>query len=462
MTTSRAWMSVVLVLSATAAAPAQSVFLHETNLRDACFSNELVMDLKGDVTVQQNGQPTKLPRSAKATHKYFERYIDLKDGAVERSARFYNSAEATITDGQDTFRLVLKANHAFLVAHRLKDQLVVYHLKDALSREEAEVTSHFDSLAVPGLLPAREVRVGDEWKVSRDVLQAITDLDAVEKAEVTGRLEKIEGDFAYLSYSGLVHGVDMAAPVKMMIKDTTAAYNTKLKRLTQVDWKVIDQRDQGPVSPALTAGVHFQLRRVPIDQPAPLNDIALVKIPNGPPPAALVNLVHRNMQSGYEFQFSRDWYVVTQAPDGKMVLRLVDARGEFIAQCAVTPWQKVDPKNAMKIDDFVKLMRDSKGWTQKDGPPLDASDKINSPNGYAIFRVTAEGKLSGVDAVRSFYLVATPAGEQVLVDFTMLPPQAAKLSARDADLVQSFQFFAVENGRIEAVPASQTKTEKDK
>jgi hypothetical protein len=457
MKTSRAWMAVVLVLTAAAAAPAQSVFLGETGLRDACFHNDLVMALRGTVTVPHDGKSTNFPRTAQATHKYFERYIDLKDGAVERSARFYNHAEATITDNQEKFKLALKANHAFLVAHRVKDQLIVYHLKDALSREEMEITSHFDSLAVPSLLPAREVRVGDEWKVSREALQAICDLDGVEKADVTGRVVKFEGDFVYLSFQGLVNGVDMAAPVKIMVKDATAAFNMKLKRLTQVDWKLSDQRDQGPVSPALSADIHFQLKRVPVDQPEPLNDIALVRVPNGPPPAKLTNLVYRNLEKSYEFQFGRDWYVVSQAPDGKMVLRLVDARGDFVAQCAVTPWQKIDSKNAMKLEEFTKLMQASKGWVQKDGPPLDATDKITSPNGYTILRVTAEGKLSGVDAIRSFYLVATPAGEQVLVDFTMLPVQASKLGARDADLVQSFQFFAVENGRVEAVPASKTK-----
>jgi len=36
--------------------------------------------------------------------------------------------------------------------------------------------------------------------------------------------------------------------------------------------------------------------------------------------------------------------MVSQTNDGKLVLRLVDARGEFIAQCSVTPWQKVDGK----------------------------------------------------------------------------------------------------------------------
>ena len=88
---------------------------------------------------------------------------------------------------------------------------------------------------------------------------------------------------------------------------------------------------------------------------------------------------------------------------------------------------------------------------------MEENDKIKSANGYTILRITAEGKLSGLDAIRSIYLVATPGGDQILVDFTMLPNQASKLDARDVALVQSFQFLATEEGRVEAIPASQKK-----
>jgi hypothetical protein len=437
-------------------AGAQTAFLAESNLRDACFNNELTMRLSGTVKVQQAGKPMSFTRTAEATHSYFERVLDIKDGQAERTARFYNRAEATFADGAEKFNISLKANHTLLVAHRLKDQLVIFHPVDALTREEMEVTSHFDTLAVPGLLPRRDVKVGETWKVPRDVVQAIADLDAVEKADVTGKFEKVEGDFAYLTFSGLVQGIDMAAPVTVMVKDSVVAYNLKLKRVVQVEWRVSDERQQGPVSPSLAADVAYSLKRVPIDTPTQLGEVALVRVPSGAPPASLTNLTYRHLRKGFEFQFARDWHMVSQTNDGKLVLRLVDGRGDFIAQCAVTPWQKVDDKNLMKLADFSKMMRESSGWVQKDGAPLDESDKIKGQSGYTIFRVTAEGKLSGVDALRSYYLVATPDGNQLLIDFTMLPNHAAKLDGRDVALVQSVQFMALDS-RIEAIPTSQPK-----
>jgi hypothetical protein len=238
-----------------------------------------------------------------------------------------------------------------------------------------------------------------------------------------------------------------------MVKDATAAYNLKLQRLTQLEWRVSHEQQRGPVSPALSADFVFTLKRVPMDTPVQVNNIAILKMPAAAPPPALSNIAYRNLKKGFEFQFGRDWHMVNQSADGKLVLRLVDTRGEFIAQCTVTPWRKTN--NPLKLDEFSKMMRATEGWAQKAGPALDETDKVKSPNGYAIFRVTAEGKLGGVDALRSAYLVSAPQGEQILIDFTMLPSQAAKLDGRDATLAQSVLF--VEPGRVEAVPVGQSK-----
>jgi hypothetical protein len=438
-------------------ASAQGIFLAETNLRDACFSNEMSMKLTGTISVVQNGQNVVIKREAEATHVYFERFLDIKEGAGERTARFYNRADAAIKDGSDVAKIVLKANHTLLVAHRLKDRLLVYHPTDVLTREEIDVTSHFDSMSVPGLLPRKEVNIGATWQVPREVVQALVDLDAVSKCDVTGKLESVVGNFANISFSGLVEGISDAASVKVMIKGSSAAFNLDLKRLVQVEWRMSDQRDQGPVSPALSTDVSISLKRVPMETPVQLGGIALVDVPNGAPDPKLTQVVYRNLKKGFEFQFGRDWHMVNQMPDGKLVLRLIDLRGEFIAQCTLTPWTKV--KTPMTLPEFEKMMKASAGWQQKDGPPLEATDKaVKSANGYGILRITAEGKLGPVDALRRFYLIAAPGGEQILIDFTMVPSQAAKLDNRDERLVQSLLF--VEAGRIEPVPGVPTGREK--
>jgi hypothetical protein len=57
-----------------------------------------------------------------------------------------------------------------------------------------------------------------------------------------------------------------------------------------------------------------------------------------------------------------------------------------------------------------------------------------------IYRVSAIGQMDGVQVLQNFYLVAGPAGQQVVLVFTMTPKQAEKLGSRDLSLAGSIEF----------------------
>ena len=42
-----------------------------------------------------------------------------------------------------------------------------------LTREELDVTDHFDTLAVTGMLPTKEVAIGETWKLGNVAAQAL-------------------------------------------------------------------------------------------------------------------------------------------------------------------------------------------------------------------------------------------------------------------------------------------------
>ena len=62
--------------------------------------------------------------------------------------------------------------------------------------------------------------------------------------------------------------------------------------------------------------------------------------------------------------------------------------------------------------------------------------------GRWVYRVTARGAMDDVKVVQTFYLVAGPKGDQVVLAFTMKQAMAAKLGARDLSLVESIDFPA--------------------
>src|SRR3954471_20162843 len=104
----RVLMSLVLALSVAGAARAQSVDLTEAPLADRCFRIELALDLKGKITVQQQGETVSFPHEAAARHVYLERVLHATGAVADKTARHYEKAEAAITFNKQTGKRTLR------------------------------------------------------------------------------------------------------------------------------------------------------------------------------------------------------------------------------------------------------------------------------------------------------------------------------------------------------------------
>jgi hypothetical protein len=359
--------------------------------------------------------------------------LEAKDGVAVKTARVYQLAKATIAD--QTRRL--RPERSFMVAHRLKDQLIIYSPKGPLVGEEMELTEHFDTLALPGLLPGKEVKIGDTWSLPPAIIQALCGLDALDastKQDLGGALKSVQGDRARVTLQGTVRGIHLGAQVSIHVAAKSfLVFDIKEKRIVELEWHQSDQRQQGPATPHLSADVVIKLERTPIPQPAELNDLALVPVPNGAPPAGLTNIVHRDPQRKFEFQHSREWQYVGER-NGQKVWKLVTARGDYIADAILAPWKGRMVPDAQV---FKQLMEESPGWKQESDTQLD--DAVKHPAGYTVYRASAAGKMEGSPAFRSAYLLANPAGQQFLVTFITPPNQVSNLETRDQALVESIE-----------------------
>jgi hypothetical protein len=434
MTTRRLLTSLAVALLTAGAARAQSVDLTEAPLADQCFRIELSMDLKGKITVQQQGETVSFPHEAQAGHVYLERVMLATGGIADKTARHYQKADAAITFNKQTSRRTLRPERAFMVAFRNKDQMLVYSPKGSLTREEKELTEHFDTLFVPGLVPGKTVAVSESWKLATPVAVALCDLEGLSEHDLTCKLDGVQGDVASVGIAGTATGIAQGAQVKLLVS-ARYEFDTKAKRVTAVEWKQSDQRLQGPVSPALSADVVVRMRRTAIAEPAELHQFALVP-GQTEPSAELLNVHYRDPRGRFELQHAREWHVVSPENSQQLVLRLMD-RGDFIAQATVTPWKKGDAKDIVPLEQFHELMKTSPGWQQE---KLVEKTELKEPRGHAVYRVTASGTLNEVQAVQTFYLVVSPQGEQMIVSFSVVPGQLPKLEGRDLELVRSVAF----------------------
>src|SRR4051794_10677599 len=94
---------VVLLLAVAQAAPAETYPLTETVKAGDCFRVGLEMNLSGEIKVSRDGKPSTLPLAARGAHEFPERVLTVGDrGLVEKTARVYETATATITVARDT------------------------------------------------------------------------------------------------------------------------------------------------------------------------------------------------------------------------------------------------------------------------------------------------------------------------------------------------------------------------
>jgi hypothetical protein len=414
---------------------AQTYLLAEGPLPKSCFRIELSMTLNGKISVQQDGKKLELAQKASARHVFHERLLEGQEVA-NKAARRYQLAEATIEVEKDSLRRSLPAERSLLVVQRRNGFGLAYCPTSLLNQEEMELTEHLDTLYLPGLLPGKELAAGATWKIANHAALALGDLDALVENNLVGKLESVQADTARGTITGKLVGIDLGAQATLEVQ-AAFIFDLKEKRLVQLTWKQADSRQQGPVTPALTAEVTYVMKRTPILEPNELSDVALVAALAAP--VQKMALVHyRDAKGRFEFQHSRDWHLVGQQDD-HVVYRLLSERGDFIAQATLTPYRKEKPGAMMKADDFALLMANAPGWEQDD-KLLEKNENVNVPNGAKAYRIGAAGKLDGVAVVQYFHLLHGPQGDQMIVTFTMRPEQADQLQLRDMTLIQSITF----------------------
>ena len=440
MLTRRMLVCALMCLASTSGLRAQSVNLAEAPLENRCVRNELTMTLEGTISVKQNEKDLTFPHHADAKHVYVERFLEVKDGIADKAARYYATAESAIRFNKNPAdSRSLREQRAFMMALRTKDKIVSFSPNGALTRDEVELTEHFDTMAVSGVLPGKTIEVGKTWMVPNRVALALCDLEGLLQHDLEAKLESIKNGIAHVKIVGKAQGVDQGAEVSMLI-NAHFEFDTKEQRIVALEWKQSDDRKQGPISPAISADMTIKLTRTPIDVPNHLNDNALVPIPAAStPPSELTSILHADAKKRFTLSYPRDWHVVSDG--AQLVMRLID-RGDLISQVTVSPWKKTDLKDVIALDAFAELMAKTPSWQE---------DKeierrvVNMKGPHAVYRVASSGLLStgaadGVRTIQYFYLIVSNQGEQLIVTFSMTPQQVQRFGDRDLEFVRDIVF----------------------
>ena len=210
--------------------------------------------------------------------------------------------------------------------------------------------------------------------------------------------------------------------------------------MVELKWAQHDEREAGPATPASVVDAEILVTRRKIDRPMSLDDGTLAAIPMGfTPPASLLLLEYKDPQKRYELLHERGWSQVTRTQN-HLVLRLME-KGDFLAQATITQWSMAGKGRHQSAGEFQAAIRKIPGWEQ--GEVL-SSAELPSGDRRWIYRHAVSGKLEGVEVLQTFYLIAGPEGDQVVVAVTCTPKVANRLAGRDQVLISSLDFPMLE------------------
>src|SRR5439155_6692335 len=124
-------------------------------------------------------------------------------GLVSKAARYYDDAKASITVDGSTNARALRPERRLAVAQRQNDTLLCYSPQGPLTRDELEtVSEHFDTLCVAGLLPGKEVKIGESWRLGNAAAQGLCQFEGLVANELTGKPAVITEGLATFTIEG--------------------------------------------------------------------------------------------------------------------------------------------------------------------------------------------------------------------------------------------------------------------
>jgi hypothetical protein len=415
---------------------AQTVNLTEAAKPGDCSRYTVELALAGNLLVtQENGrQPIRL--EARARHRFAERTLAVEHHLPAKSARHYEEAAASAVVGGDKFDRTLAADRRLVVAQMSVEGLLCYSPAGPVTRDELDlVTEHFNPQCLPGLLPGREVKVGDVWDLGNPAVQSACLFDGLIANKLAGKLVEVKDGLAVFTVHGTAEGIEHGARVTLSV-EATGKFDPAANRVVELIWKQKDEREQGPVNPASQVEATVTLRREVLPgPPAEVGDAALAGVPKDDPSAALTHLRYADPKGRYQFVYPRDWHVTGQT-DPHLVLRLID-RGEFVAQATVTVWKKADPGRHTPPEEFKKAVAESPGWV---AVRVLEDHEVPADGGRWVYRLASEGRMGELPVVQCFHLLAGPQGDQVVVTLAARPEKLRAVGTRDLDLVRAIEF----------------------
>jgi hypothetical protein len=452
----RIWHPVLLVLLATwlgqpSVSKAETLVRLQEEVKEGACSR-VQIELKADGFFQRGLPPgeategAKLPKplslDVKTRLVFLERVIRVQpagSGRIERSARLVSQAASAINGEIRPSQAVLRREVSRLIAERTEkdsdEPVTVVSPAGPLSRSELELVQGVgDPLSLADLLPSEPVATGKSWKLGDSAAKAVSSYDVVTANRLAATLESADAKSARVHIKGEVEGSVLGGSGKISC-DGFYTFDRRAGWIDRLELNRKESRQAGLVEAGLDVKSTVTVTRREIEPPTELGDPSIGDL-TGPvsPERRLLSLSSPDGKA--VLLHDRRWH--TTWDDARMVVLKRVEGGRVIGQCNLTIGPKVAKGKHQDPAQFRDDIRRALG--RRFVEFVGAGEVDGDPTGGFRYKVGVRGREGNVNLLWSYYLLASPEGDQLLATFTLAEDQFEAFGDQDLVMIGSLQW----------------------
>jgi hypothetical protein len=359
-------------------------------------------------------------------------------GRPRKVARHVIQAAAAVTGEKIRSRATsLRPGVALLVAERRRHDgpVVVISPLGPLTRSELELVEvEGDPLALADLLPYGPVGVGKSWRVGEAAAEGISGYDVITANVLDATVESCDEARVKVRLHGRIEGSLQGAP-GLMTCDGVLTFDRRMGWIDHLELHRNESRRPGPIEAGMDVKSTLTMTRDAAQPPATLSDAGLARYSLDVTPRS-ERLIQNSPDEKSSFLHDRKWHVYW-GNHKLMVLKRLEA-GRVVAQCNLVVGPQAGRGRHQDPNQFRDEVR--RVLSERFVQFLGMGEINGDPAGGFRYKLGIQGRQGELGVVWYYYLVASPAGDQLVVTYTLAAQDAPAFGDEDEQMISTLRW----------------------
>jgi hypothetical protein len=430
--------------------PVAAVSLKAADNLPAAMS-KVVFEVEGKLIAKPDPSSSDAPEhdlKALGNFLYEEQIVDF---ASRQAVRYYQQAESEISVDRKPHKIQLRADRLYTMLEPAKPDAEFRSLQGPLTRSE------LDLIEVPGgshlvdqLLPGREVKIGETWTHSDELLAQFLNLDSVSVNDVKSELLSVEGGVAKLALSGKLMGSVAGVITELDLK---AKYNFDVQQ-QRVVWLALgigESRAAGLTQPGLRVQARIRMLIESGTTPHLAKESLEAVLASQGPRGDLLEYEPESRR--FTLTHDRRWHLFSERPE-LTVMRFVE-NDQLVAQCNLRALSALPAGQTVSLVQFQQEIRKALGSSAQQ--IVDAQEST-LPSGIRQLRVAVVGQVANTPIHWIYYQLNDAHQHRLTCVFTMSGEAVSRFGAEDLSMIGSLRMNDAKAAEVASAPEA-TRTE---